>query len=42
METFYNNVAGDNEDDFMPTQNKIGPIENNYGLLKTKWGLLKF
>ena len=41
METFYNKVAGDKEDDLMPTQNKIEPIENNSGLLKTKLGLLK-
>ena len=41
VETFYNKVAGDIEDGFMPTENKIGPIENNSGLLKTKLGLLR-
>ena len=41
VETFYNKVAGDKEDDFMPTENKTGPTENSSGLLKTKLDLLK-
>ena len=38
VETFYNKVARDIEDDFMPTENKIGPIENNFRPIENKIG----